>query len=138
VRNRLDAHLTLFHHLSPAIVPELKARLAQEGRAPRPEARIAGILDLGGGTALRVESGDLVDIRARLADAFERLLVPQDRAGWRPHVTIQNKVPPADAKALQRALSQGFRPQVLTIAALAVWHYRDGLWEAVSRHPFRG
>jgi 2'-5' RNA ligase len=95
-------------------------------------------MDLGGGTALRIDSPKLEDIRERLADAFHRLLLPQDRAGWRPHVTIQNKVEPAAAKALQHALQRDFRPHPLTIAGLAAWRYRDGLWEALSRHPFRG
>jgi len=77
-------------------------------------------------------------MRAGLADAFGSLLSPQDRAGWRPHVTIQSKVHQAAAKALQRTLSRDFRPYPLVIAGLAAWYYRDGLWELVSRHPFRG
>ncbi len=137
-RNRLDAHLTLFHHLPPSIGVELKARLAEQGRGAPPTARIVGILDLGRGTALRVESPELEDMRAQLADTFDSLLSPQDRAGWRPHVTIQNKVDQAAAKALQRTLSRDFRPYPLAIAGLAAWHYRDGLWELFSRHPFRG
>lgn len=135
-RNRLDAHLTLFHHLPPSILPELKTRLAAEGRARCPAARITGIIDLGGGTALRVESEALAEIRERLADAFEGLLMPQDRSGWRPHVTIQNRVAPAEAKALQRSLSQGFRPHPLSIAGLGAWYYRDGPWELAYRHMF--
>jgi hypothetical protein len=137
-RNRLDAHLTLFHHLPPSIGGELKARLAEQGRGAPPPARVAGIIDLGRGTALRVDSAALEDMRAQLADVFGSLLSPQDRADWRPHVTIQNKVDQAEAKALQRALFRDFRPYPLVIAGLASWHYRDGLWEPLSRHPFRG
>jgi len=95
-------------------------------------------MDLGRGTALRIDSPGLEDIRERLADAFRGLLVPQDRAGWRPHVTIQNKVEPVEAKALQRSLSRDFRPSPLAISGLAAWRYRGGFWEALSRHPFRG
>jgi len=137
-RNRLDAHLTLFHHLPPSIEPELRTRLAEAVRVAAPPATIAGILDLGRGTALRVECPVLEAIRDRLADAFDTLLMPQDRAAWRPHVTIQNKVEPAVARALQRSLSAGFQRRPIMIAGLAAWHYRDGPWELASRHPFRG
>jgi hypothetical protein len=64
------------------------------------------------------------------------LLTPQDRAGWRPHVTIQNKVEPAEARALQQALEADFRPRPLVIAGLASWWYRGGPWEPISRHMF--
>lgn len=138
-RNLVPAHLTLFHHLPPGIAPELKARLSAETRGvPPPRTRIAAIQNLGQGTALRVESAALEEIRARLADAFHGLLVPQDMAAWRPHVTIQNKVDPNEARQLQQALSDGFKPRPLALAGLAAWRYRRGPWEAVSRHPFGG
>ena len=137
-RNRLDAHLTLFHHLPPSVAPELRSRLAQAARTRVPEARITGIMDLGRGTALRVSSPVLEDIREMLADAFHSLLTPQDCAPWRPHVTIQNKVEPMAAHTLQRSLSAGFKPRSLAISGLAAYYYRDGPWEVASRHPFRG
>jgi len=136
-RNQLPAHLTLFHHLPPQLAPELRQRLAAETRGlPAPRARIAGLRNLGRGVALRIESPELEDIRARLADAFGMLLTPQDRAGWRPHVTIQNKVEPAEARALQLVLEADFRPRPLVIAGLASWWYRGGPWEPISRHMF--
>jgi len=64
------------------------------------------------------------------------MLVPQDRAGWRPHVTIQNKVEPAEAKALLAELTPGFEARALKVAGLASWWYRGGPWEALSRHMF--
>lgn len=136
-RNQLAAHLTLFHHLPPDLAPELRQRLAAETRGiPAPRARIGGLMNLGRGVALRIESPELEEIRARLADAFAMLLTPQDRAGWRPHVTIQNKVEPAQARALLTALEADFRPRPLAIAGLASWWYRGGPWEALSRHKF--
>ena len=138
-RNQLAAHCTMFHHLSPSLARELKQRLsaATRGEAP-PQARIGGVMDLGGGVALRVESPGLEAIRADLADAFAPMLVPQDRAGWRPHVTIQNKVAPAGAKALRVRLEQDFAPRPLRIAGLALWHYLGGPWELAGRYSFRG
>ena len=136
-RNVLRAHLTMFHHLAPALERELKQRLAGETRGVRaPEARVAGLISLGGGVAYRIESPALAAIRERLADAFAPLLTPQDRAGWRAHVTVQNKVAPAVARALQGELEADFRPRPVAIAGLATWWYRGGPWEALSRHMF--
>jgi 2'-5' RNA ligase len=136
-RNYLDAHLTLFHHLSPAMLPELRQRLSAETRrVARPAAMLTGVMSLGRGTAFRVESDALAAIRARIAEAFAGCLTPQDQAGWRPHVTIQNKVSPAEAKALKARIEADFRPRPLTIAGLGAWYYRGGPWEAISRHMF--
>ena len=136
-RNVLAAHLTLFHHLPPAVLPELKRRLSAATRGvPPPPARAAGLIDLGRGVAVRIESAGLEAVRAELAAAFASLLTPQDRAGRRPHVTVQNKVAPAEAKATLALLRAGFEPRPVRIAGLAAWYYRGGPWEAVSRHMF--
>ncbi|WP_242415555.1 2'-5' RNA ligase family protein [Sphingomonas panni] len=136
-RNVLAAHCTMFHHLAPELGPELKQRLSGLTRAvSAPVARVGGLMNLGRGVAYRIESPDLESLRADLADAFASMLTPQDRAGWRPHVTIQNKVEPAAAKALLAELSAGFAPRPLKIAGLASWWYRGGPWESFSRHMF--
>jgi 2'-5' RNA ligase len=136
-RNQLAAHLTLFHHLPPDVGPELKRRLSELTRGrPAPQAWLGGVMSLGRGVAFRVESPQLEDIRADLADAFASLLIPQDRAGWRPHVTIQNKVQPAVARALHEQLAAEFQRRPLAIAGLASWWYRGGPWEAHSAHKF--
>ena len=136
-RNHLAAHLTMFHHLPPAMADEVKHRLTRETRGvPAPAARVAGVFSLGRGVAYRIDSPDLAAIRARLADAFAGLLTPQDQAGWRAHVTVQNKVAPAAAKALLAALQEGFTPRPVTVAGLAAWWYRGGPWELLSRHRF--
>ena len=133
----IDAHLTLFHHLPPSIAGELKHRLAEETRGtPQPRAKLSGLMSLGRGVAVRVDCPELEDIRERLVDAFGGLLTPQDQQRWRPHVTIQNKVEPAEAKALLQTLSEGFRPRPLEISGLASWFYRGGPWEALSTHKF--
>jgi hypothetical protein len=137
--NRVPAHLTLFRHLPPGLGAELATRLKAIAAAPPPRAEVAGILDLGEGTALRVESPGLEAIRAELAEAFHGLLMPQDQAGWRPHVTIQNKVARREARALQARMKPGFARRPLAIAGLATWRYReDGRWEPLKAHRFRG
>lgn len=135
-RNRLRAHLTMFHHLPPTVVDELKARLKAEAKAPAPPARLELLTSLGHGVALKVSSVELENIRARLADCFASLLIPQDRAGWRPHVTIQNKASVAAAKTLLGTLQGEFRPRPLGIAGLAAWYYRDGPWEPIAAYRF--
>jgi len=104
----------------------------------RPQAMATALIDLDGGVAVRVASPELEAIRSELAEAFAGLLMPQDKAGWLPHVTIQNKVPPAEARALRTGLAASFTRRPLGIEGLALWSYRDGQWEPVSRHLFRG
>jgi len=137
-RNQVPAHLTLFHHLPPGAESELSARLKAAAAAPPPRATLAGIIDLGEGTALRVASEDLAALREDLAAALHGLLIPQDRAPWRPHVTIQNKVAPRDARRLQRQLRATFEPRPFSIRALAAWRYLGGPWEPIRSYVFRG
>uniref|UniRef100_S0DEW7 2'-5' RNA ligase family protein n=1 Tax=termite gut metagenome TaxID=433724 RepID=S0DEW7_9ZZZZ len=136
-RNQLPAHLTMFHHLMPSLEHELKQRLSAETRGvPKPAARVGGLLPLGSGVAFRIDSPALEEIRGRLADAFGPLLTPQDAAGWRPHITVQNKVSAAQAKALLSELDADFTPRPIAIAGLASWWYRGGPWAPLSRHMF--
>ncbi len=136
-RNVLAAHLTLFHHLPPSVEDELKRRLNDATRGLRaPAARATGLMSLGRGVAVRIESPGLSAIRRELVDAFAGLLTPQDAGGWRPHVTIQNKVAPAMAKLLLNALAKAFRAREVEVAGLAAWAYRGGPWAPISRHMF--
>ena len=136
-RNRVPAHLTLFRLLPPSLEAELARRLSAAAAAPPPRAIVAGIVDLGEGTALRVESDGLAAIREDLAQAFHGLLMPQDLAPWRPHITIQNKVEAKQARRLQQQLRSAFAPRPLAIRALASWRYLGGPWEKLRTHPFR-
>lgn len=137
-RNRVPAHLTLFQGLPPSAVEEVRRQLALHSSGPPPRATVAGLMNLSGGVAYRVVSGALEDIRESLADHFHGLLCAPDTGGWRPHVTIQNKVAPGQAKALLDQLARDFRPRPLRIAALVLHLYRGGPWETLARYPFRG
>jgi hypothetical protein len=134
----VPAHLTLFRHLPPSVEGEVGRRLAAYAATPAPEAAIVGVMDLGEGTALRVESEGLDDIRYDLALALRGLLTPQDMTPWRPHVTVQNKVEPREAKRLQAQLRARFEHRPLAIRGLAVWRYLGGPWEPVKSYTFRG
>lgn len=118
-------------------MPELKRRLTEATRGIRaPQARVAGLMSLGRGVAFRIEAPELVTLRAELAHAFTGLLTPQDAGGWRPHVTIQNKVQPNVAKLLLAELQRGFVPRAVEVVGLATWWYRGGPWEPLSRHMY--
>jgi 2'-5' RNA ligase len=136
-RNRVPAHLTLLRQLPPSVEGELATRLARFAAARPPAVWVTAIMDLGEGTALRVESDDLTRIQGELAEAFHGVLTPQDLARWQPHVTIQNKVAGREARALQQQLRGTFQPRPLAIRALAAWRYRDGPWEPIRSWPFR-
>ena len=136
-RNQLAAHLTMFHALPPSHQEEARGILKKLATAKPPSAMIAGLIKLGGGVAYRIESGALGDIRKAIAEHFHGALTAQDQSGWRPHVTIQNKVPSAEAKALFADLSHHFRPRPLAITGLALHRYLGGPWEPLGRWRFR-
>lgn len=137
-RNRVPVHLTIFHALPPSAEAEVGARLSRLAKEPAPRAEISGLMDLGGGVAFRVVSPDMDAIRDALAHDLHGLLGAQDDAGWRPHVTIQNKVQPKVARALLSELERDFEPRPLKIAGLALHRYLGGPWEKVASYPFRG
>lgn len=137
-RNHLPAHLTMFHALPPSAEADMRHQLKRHAVGQAPRATVAGMMNLGTGVAFRIVSDDLEAIRADLADHCHGLLGAQDSAGWRPHVTIQNKVQPSVARALLAELERDFRPRALGISALALHRYLGGPWEPLGRYPFRG
>jgi len=137
-RNQVPAHITLFHHLPPSLEAELKGQLAELSREPRPVAWIESAFSLGRGVALLVRSPELLTMRARLAERFDGLLTPQDRAPPRLHITVQNRVDPATARATLAALEAEIAPRPLAIAGLACFYYRGGPWEQIATRAFRG
>jgi 2'-5' RNA ligase superfamily len=137
-RNQLPAHLTMFHALPPSAEAELRSRLSQLARAAAPKAMIDGLMDLGGGVAFRIVSQDLDRIREDLAIDLRGLLGAQDSGGWRPHVTIQNKVASKVARSLLASLQRDFRPRPMVIGGLGLHRYLGGPWERLGVYPFRG
>jgi hypothetical protein len=136
-RNQVPVHLTIFHALPPSAETELCGRIARIVRRPPPAAVVAGLIDLGGGVAFRIVSPELDRMRHELADGLHGLLGAQDNGGWRPHVTIQNKVAPKVARALKESLERQFRERPLAISGIGVHRYLGGPWEGVAVYPFR-
>ncbi len=138
-RNQLDAHVTLFHALPPICEAELRERCAVLAREHPPVgARLEGLMKLGKGTALALASPAMLALRDELAARFHTLLTPQDAHPPRLHVTIQNKVSLAEAKALQAVLAPQIRPRAFAFIGLALHAYRGGPWELRKRWSFRG
>lgn len=137
-RNLLTAHVTLFHALPSFVEDEAKALLAELGRHSPPQAHVSGIMDLGAGTAFRIESPDMLAMRESIADRFHGLLTGQDQHVPRLHVTIQNKVTVREARALQAELSASFLPEPFRFAGLSLHRYLGGPWEAIGSWRFRG
>lgn len=138
-RNYLAAHVTLFHALPRAHEAELREELGRIARefAP-PDVRLEGVMSLGRGTALKLTSPAILDIRARIADRFHGLLTAQDQHNPRLHITIQNKVAPREAKALQALLTPEIGPRSFAFTGLSLHIYRGGPWESVKAFAFRG
>ena len=138
-RNQLAAHLTMFHAIPPMLEPELRHRLAAlAADLPPPQASVSGLMNLGGGVAYRVVSDDLDEIRDELSAAFRGHLTQQDSHGWRPHITVQNKVTSSVAVATIALLEAGFAPRPIAITGLAFHHYEGGPWRPGRTYPFRG
>ncbi len=136
-RNLVPAHLTLFHALpgehEPFIAETLKAACGDRGPM---RLGVRGPWFLGRGVAYRLVSPELEHLRSDLVNAFSPWLTPQDRAPFRPHITIQNKADPAEARLLLERLQREFEPFDVVAEALRVWRYLEGPWEAVARLPF--
>ena len=137
-RLQVGAHVTLFHHLPGPQAPEIAAHLASEVRHHAPfEVRVASLRFLGRGTAYALESRPLHDLREALARHWEPLLIPQDAQGFRPHVTVANKLDGAKAKALHAQLLAGFRPWSFVAAGVQLHRYDGGPWTMLGEWAFR-
>ena len=135
--NFIPAHVTLFHHLPGAYAAEIGGLLDEMGRAqPAAPFGIAGVRFLGRGSAYALHMPAVVALRQELAARWSQWLTPQDRQRWQPHVTVQNKVPPGEAKRLHAALEAGFTPHDGTVIGLDLWEYLGGPWRKLGHHPF--
>ncbi|WP_144095203.1 2'-5' RNA ligase family protein [Croceicoccus sediminis] len=138
-RNFLSAHLTLFHAIPPSCEGEVRRVIADlTGEFAPPPARLLGIRSLGRGTALDIESRDLLNLRDMIANRFAGSLTAQDDHRPKLHVTVQNKVSPQEAKALQAQLAPQVRARDFAFPGLEMHFYDGGPWEEAGRWKFRG
>ena len=131
-RNIVPAHISLFHTL-PGAGRQGIEKLLRALDVAAPAILVEAPRSLGRGVAFPLASPELLRLRARLADAWSEWLTPQDRERYRPHVTVQNKVSPELARETLQRLACGFVPWSTEGAALLLWRYLGGPWEAISR-----
>ena len=138
-KNIVSAHITLFHHLPPQALPEIKRSLIELTQScGKPKARLSQLISLGRGVAYQVECPELLDMRMELADRFHGLLVAQDQQVPRLHVTVQNKVSSQRARETLQILASEFEPRPFDISGLGLQYYVEGPWQPIGTWPFRG
>jgi len=138
-RNFIPAHLTLFHKLPGDREREIVETLNDLCRQQDPFPLTAtGLVFMGRGVGYRLESPMLQSVRKRLAGEWWPWLGAQDRQGFRPHVTVQNKVPPDEARVLHRSLEETFAPFEVGAEGLLLWRYLGGPWEPMRSYDFGG
>ncbi|HAV49490.1 MAG TPA: hypothetical protein DCX75_04605 [Brevundimonas sp.] len=138
-RNFLAAHVTLFHALPGFCEGEaIRHMRTLAGEFAPVEARLVGVMSLGGGTALQLESAGMLRLRMLLAEHFHGLLTNQDQGGKRLHATVQNKVSKREAQDLQAKLDGVIAPRPFRFRGLALHRYLGGPWELIQEVAFRG
>ena len=128
--------MTLFHALPGEQLGRVRDELASVSRRPPFDVRVTGVRFLGRGVALDLDARELTELRASLAAAFAPWLTRQDAQWSRPHVTVQNKVEPAVARALHTQLAATFRPASVRARGLGRWRYLGGPWAAEQAFDF--
>lgn len=135
-RNFLAAHVTAFH----ALPGERLEAVAADVRASAPSgpvaATVTGVRFLGRGVAYNLSAPEAESVRAGLAHLWHPVLNGQDRQGWSPHVTVQNKVTAEVARALYTQLTATFVPYDVQAVGWGLFCYRGGPWQHVLSVPF--
>ena len=136
--NHIAAHLTLFHALpdEPEAVRDA-VHAACEGREPF-AILVEEVRSIGRGVVYRCRSEELAELRSEIAARFTDRLTRQDAMGFRPHVTVQNKVTPERAKETLAKLTRHFVPWEFTALGVELWHYVGGPWRPIGRVELTG
>ena len=136
-RNYLRAHLTLFHKLPGEREAEISAELREICRERELLVlAVTGLRFLGRGVAYELSSPRLSALRQELARSWDPWLGAQDRQGLKPHVTVQNKVSPEQARGLHEELQAAFSPFEVEGLGLSLWRYLGGPWEPAGTYLF--
>ncbi len=134
--NRIPAHVSLFHALPGEEERSVGEELASLAATEAPFAvEVYDLMRLGRGVAYSVRAPELARLHARLRAAWLPWLSPQDRQGFRPHVVVQNKADPGEARGLYERLSASFRPWTIKAESLLLWYYEGGPWTPAGQFP---
>ena len=137
-RNLVPAHVTLFHQLPGDRGREIKGMLKTAAdKQAWIEVEVSEVKGMEHGVAVFLRSARLNALRDSLSAEWWPWLGDRDRSGFRPHVTIQNKVDPAEARRTQRLAAAELRLRTVTGIGLHLWRYAGGPWEHVQLFRFR-
>lgn len=136
-RNLIPAHITLFHALPGQWEARVRNKL-QEFCAETQRVRVSfpKLRFLGRGIAVEIDSPELVRLRGSLAQEWRDWLGTQDKQGYRPHVTIQNKVAVVAARLLYEDLAHCWEPFAGFGEGLLLWQYLGGPWKLLDEFNF--
>jgi 2'-5' RNA ligase len=136
-RNFLSAHITLFHHLPGAQLDEvenfLKVVASRQYEFP---LVFPSIKFFGRGCGVEIESSELISLRTKLANHWSEYLTEQDRQKFQPHITVQNKVAPNEARSVFEELKEPWQIKRGKAVGLQLWHYRNGPWQLANEFSF--
>lgn len=132
--NQIPAHITLFHQLRS--LEELEAELSSVAERAAFPVKVTGLRSLGKGVAYTLASQELQELHADLAQRFAQDLTPQDRQRFHPHIVVQNKATPEQARSLLAQLQSDFKPMEGLAVGLTLWNYLGGPWERVGFFKF--
>jgi 2'-5' RNA ligase len=136
-RNIVPAHVILFHQLpsnrESAISQSLRTLCAQTKHFP---LSLPSLQFFGNGVAINVSSTELMQLHKTLATTWDAWLIPQDRQGYRPHITLQNKVKPEAARQLYEELEAQWQSMMGWGEGLLLWYYHSGPWELAREFYF--
>ena len=136
-RNYLEAHLTLFHQLPGSEIDSVVAPLENVSQQYHPiDLQVKEVRLLGRGVGYRLESSLLQQLHRQLQKQWRPFLTKQDQQKLWPHVTVQNKVTPGEAKHLYERLSEEFEPFTAQGTGLHLWEYHGGPWESARVFSF--
>ena len=137
--NRIPAHISLFHALPGEELPAIKQRLRTLAAAAAPfTVEVHDLVRLGRGVAYALRAPELQAMHEELRGAWLPWLSRQDLQPFKPHIVVQNKVDPTEARALYDRLNATFRPSTAEAAALLLWHYEGGPWAPAGEFPLEG
>lgn len=135
-RTAVGAHVTLFHAIPGELEDDVRVALdthAESGLV----VRISGVISLGRGAAYLVESHELGARHRALQHRWRGSLTRQDQQPLRAHVTVQNKVDPAQARRTVETLRAAFVPFEADALGFRLWRYDGGPWTLLATVAFR-
>lgn len=135
--NRIPAHLSLFHALPGDDTTRHILQTSAAG-CPAFPLHVDGVRSMGRGVMYTLTAPPLMRLHRTLADQFRTFLTPQDKQPLKPHVVVQNKVEPAEAKALLAVLGAQFQPRTATAVSLDWWEYLGGPWRLLEQFSLGG